>query len=70
MNFESILNYVAEKPKQMLSEFNNTPTHETECVLYHDLKNSNPSLKHLDYILSRLESEFIGSLEAANQKNQ
>lgn len=63
MSFESILNFITEKPKHMLSEFV-TPGSDN-MVLYKELKQGLKGTKNLGFILNRLEKEFKDSLEAA-----
>lgn len=65
MNFEQILNFITEKPKQLLSEYV-TPG-ENDQILYAELHNAFSDQVEFEYILERLENEFKNSLEAAIQ---
>lgn len=53
MNFEQILNFITEKPKNLLSEYV-TPD-KNGPVLYQELKISLSGTPNLDFILGRLE---------------
>jgi hypothetical protein len=76
MNFEQIISFVTDMPKQLLSgkkiNAQGTPGGEpSEDLLHTTLKKSTKGMKHIRYTLERLEQEFMTSFDASNhQKNK
>lgn len=62
MNFEQILSFVSDKPKQLLSYPKNGEEILSDKTLYSSIKGSVREIKHTDFLLQRLEQEFMDSL--------
>ncbi len=59
MNFEQILNFVSETPKQILSGKGVTPNGEDQpAIIYKKIKLASQNMTHLSYTLEKLETEF------------
>ncbi len=71
MNFEHILNFITEKPKQMLSCQTEEETRELEQNnrIYYRLRDLHKDMLDQKYMLNRLEREFKESLDAASNKS-
>lgn len=77
MNFEQILNFITETPKQLLSgkslvAMGGTPggsgTPAPNELLHSTLKKSTQGMQHIRFTLERLETEFMTSFDISNHQ--
>lgn len=66
MSFENILNFISERPKQLLSERDHTP----EESMHMQIKRATKEMRHIQFTIERLEQEFRDSLEASNHQTK
>ena len=66
MSFEHILNFIAERPKQLLSERDHTP----EESMHKQIKGATKDMKYISFTIARLEKEFRDSHEASNHQKK
>jgi hypothetical protein len=55
MNFEQILSFITENPKQLLSGKGITPGEYPDDIIYCLIKKSTEKMSNLDYTLEKLE---------------
>ena len=71
MPFEQILNFISERPKQLLSQGIDETPDSSATTMYDELKAVTKNMRNMDYVLGQLEKEFLESLKEANhQKNK
>ena len=79
MNFEQILNFITETPKQLLSGksqvvMGGTPggtgSPPSDELLHSTLKKSTQGMQHIRFTLERLETEFMTSFDISNHQAQ
>ena len=75
MNFEQILNFITETPKQLLSGKGHALSGGTpggsggpvpDELLHSTLKKSTQAMQHIRFTLDRLETEFMTSFDLSN----
>ena len=79
MNFEKILNFITETPKQLLSGKGQALSGGTpggsggpmpDDLLHSTLKKSTQGMQHIRFTLDRLETEFMTSFDISNHQAQ
>jgi len=64
MNFEQILGFVSDSPKQLLKG------EALPQTLHAELKAGTSKVRHLSFTLDLLEREFLDQLQAASSKKR